>query len=331
MTQSLVGRRPNVPTKALIADLVPPPHFADASFDSYMPDADFPSQARARDAVRLFGRGASGWGRSMSRRNSAGKGIYLDGGFGVGKTHLLAALAHSVGESAAFATFVEYTSLVGALGFQQARHELQEFSMVCIDEFELDDPGDTLLMARLMRELADAGVAIAATSNTPPGALGQGRFAAADFQREIQALSAAFAVVSIDGPDYRRRGDIEFPQPLTTAQVHAACDNDDSACDDWLALIADLAHVHPSKFGAYVGDIRTLGVTDVKPLADQSQALRLVALVDRLYDRDVTLVASGVSLADIFSEQMMAGGYRKKYLRAQSRMLSMVAGEGQAD
>ena len=29
---------------------------------------------------------------------------------------------------------------------------------MCIDEFELDDPGDTVLMSRLMRELADDGM-----------------------------------------------------------------------------------------------------------------------------------------------------------------------------
>ena len=33
---------------------------------------------------------------------------------------------------------------------------LSAYSLVCIDEFELDDPGDTVLMSRLMRELADA-------------------------------------------------------------------------------------------------------------------------------------------------------------------------------
>ena len=331
MTQSLVGRRPSVPAPELVAELTVPPHFSQATFDSYVPDPGFPSQARARDQACHFARGASGWARATRVRSSAGKGLYLDGGFGVGKTHLLAGIAHSVGSAAAFATFVEYTSLVGALGFQAARRELQEFSVVCIDEFELDDPGDTVLMSRLMRELADAGVAIAATSNTPPGALGQGRFAAADFQREIQALASEFTVVSIDGPDYRRRGAIVFPSPLSSADVRDQCQAPHAACEDWTALIDDLSQVHPSKFGAYLGDIDTLGVTEVTPLTDQAQALRLVAFVDRLYERDVRLLASGDSLDTVFTESMMAGGYRKKYLRALSRMLAMVAGEGESD
>lgn len=327
MTARLVGRRPHVEPEALIAALVPPPHFAQATFASYVPDPDFPSQEAAVDEVKAFAKGVGRRGLGALRRASGGRGIYLDGGFGVGKTHLLAALAHEVGERAVFGTFVEYTHLVGAMGFQATRAALQGYAVVCIDEFELDDPGDTVLMARLMRELADAGVALAATSNTLPGSLGQGRFAADDFTREIQALSSVFEVITIDGPDYRGRGDLTFPTPATVAQVLEACEQDGAACEEWSALMEDLTHVHPSRYGAYVDGVRVLGLRGVKALPDQAQALRVVSLVDRLYDRDVRIVASGHSLGDIFSQDMLRGGYRKKYYRALSRLLAMVAGE----
>lgn len=327
MTSRLVGRRPVVPPEDLIGNLVPPPHFAGASFDSYIPDPDFPSQGEAVHAVKNFAAGVTRKGLGRLRKSSAGRGIYLDGGFGVGKTHLLAALAHEVGERAAFGTFVEYTHLVGALGFQATRAALQEFAVVCIDEFELDDPGDTVLMARLMRELADAGVALAATSNTVPGSLGQGRFAADDFQREIQAVSSVFDVITIDGPDYRGRGNAAFPPPARVEDVVAVGQMDGGACEDWQDLMEDLTHVHPSRYGAYVDGITTLGLRGVAPLTDQAQALRLVSLIDRLYDRDVRLVASGHSLGDVFTKDMLRGGYRKKYARALSRMHAMVTGE----
>lgn len=324
MTQ-LVGRRPVVAPSELIASLVPPPHFADARFDTYKPDPAFPSQRAALDAVRGFAVGIRRPGRLRGGSGaSAGKGLYLDGGFGVGKTHLLAALAHDVGRSAAFGTFVEYTHLVGALGFQAARSALQEFSLVCIDEFELDDPGDTLLIARLMRELADAGVAIAATSNTLPESLGEGRFAAEDFRREIQAVAAVFSVVTIDGPDYRHRGDLAFVA-ADAADVAAVAGTDGGVVEEWGALVADLSHVHPSRIGAYVDGVRTLGLTGIGPLADQNQALRIVTLVDRLYDRDVRIVASGAPLDAIFTPEMLRGGYRKKYFRALSRLAAMSA------
>ena len=95
---------------------------------------------------------------------------------------------------------------------RQAVRLLTGSSLLAIDEFELDDPGDTMLMSRLLGELVGTGTRIGATSNTPPNALGEGRFAAADFLREIQGLSDRFTTVRIDGLDYRRR-DLEGRRP----------------------------------------------------------------------------------------------------------------------
>src|SRR5690625_6734301 len=63
-------------------------------------------------------------------------------------------------------------------------------------------------MTRLIRELSDRGVAVAATSNTLPEALGEGRFAAQDFLREIQSMAERFEVLRVDGEDYRRRDSV---------------------------------------------------------------------------------------------------------------------------
>ncbi len=60
-------------------------------------------------------------------------------------------------------------------------------------------------------------------------------------------------------------------------------------------------------------------------LDDQNVALRLVSLTDRLYDAGIPVVASGDKLDTIFSEEMLDGGYRKKYLRATSRLLALTA------
>ena len=321
MTVTVLGRRPVVDPSDLVSALVPPPHFDGATFDTYLPDPAHPSQAQALAAVARFA--APHLRRLRVGRRGPGVGLYLDGGFGVGKTHLLAALAHALRGRAAFGTFVEYTNLVGALGFAKAREALESFAVVCIDEFELDDPGDTLIMARLMRELTDAGTCVAATSNTLPEALGEGRFAAEDFQREIQAVSRVFEVIRIDGPDYRHRGDLDFPPPATAVQLAAVAAAAGGARVAWPALIADIAQVHPSRYGAYVDGVTCLAVDGIAPLEDQNQALRVVALVDRLYDRDVAIAASGEPLTSIFPPEMLRGGYRKKYLRALSRLEAM--------
>jgi len=58
-------------------------------------------------------------------------------------------------------------------------------------------------------------------------------------------------------------------------------------------------------------------------VTDQSVALRLVVLADRLYDRDVPVLASGVPLDQLFPAELLSGGYRKKYLRAISRLTAL--------
>jgi cell division protein ZapE len=51
----------------------------------------------------------------------------------------------------------------------------------------------------------------------------------------------------------------------------------------------------------------------------------LVALTDRLYDSGVQVEVSGEKLDRVFSAEMVAGGFRKKYLRANSRLLALNA------
>ena len=338
---SLAQRHPRVPADRLLAELAPPRHFADESFDTYRPDPAHPSQQRALDRLREVAatlqqpaRGGGSWWRR--RAAATAPAVYLDGGFGVGKTHLLASLAHAVGrERAVYGTFVELTNLVGALGFAATVDALAAHRLVCIDEFELDDPGDTVLMSRLLRELADRGVALAATSNTLPESLGEGRFAAEDFLREIQALAARFEVLRIDGEDHRHRAVTTRAPVLDAAAVRAAvATRPDATLDDLDALLDHLASVHPSRYGALLDGVGLVGLTGVRPVTRQDVALRLVVLVDRLYDRDVPVALAGDLDAGtddggtrLFTPEMLAGGYRKKYYRALSR-LGALAAEG---
>jgi cell division protein ZapE len=267
------------------------------------------------------------WFRRAPAAPAGPGGIYLDGGYGVGKTHLLASLWHAAPaprEAKAFGTFVELTNLVGALGFQQAVAALRDHRLLCIDEFELDDPGDTVLVSTLLGKLADAGVRLAATSNTLPGRLGEGRFAAADFMREIQGLSARFRALRIDGDDYRHRGLPEAPHPYDDRRVaETAARTPGASLDDFDALLAHLARVHPSRYGALCDGIEAVCLRKVAPVTDQAAALRLVVLADRLYDREVPVLASGVPFDRVFSDEMLSGGYRKKYFRAISRLTAL--------
>ncbi|GGM23802.1 cell division protein ZapE [Promicromonospora citrea] len=333
-TTALSAVRPQVPVDRLVTDLVPPRHFAQARFATYRANPAHPSQARALDRLQEIAQQVAAPRRGLFSRRRTAPAVYLDGGFGVGKTHLLTSLAHAVAEelgadAVAYGTFVEYTNLVGALGFHQTVEALGAKKLVCIDEFELDDAGDTTLMSRLMRELADRGVALAATSNTLPDALGEGRFAAQDFQREIKALSDRFETLRVDGEDYRHRDVVTDSEPLSEADVvAAAAAHPGATLDAFDDLLDHLATVHPSRYGALLDGVTLVALTGVRPVEAQAVALRLVVLVDRLYDRDVPVLLGGEGdTSGLFTPEMLAGGYRKKYFRALSR-LGALAEEG---
>ncbi len=164
---ALVGRSPSITGQEIAAHLVPPRQFDDARFDTYRPDPEYDTQAQAVEVLRAFsGDRAGSRGGLFSRKKAPAlkPGVYLDGGFGVGKTHLLASLWHAMPGPKYFGTFIEYTALVGALGYQGAVGILRGATLVAIDEFELDDPGDTMMMTRLLSDLVADGTRIAATA-----------------------------------------------------------------------------------------------------------------------------------------------------------------------
>lgn len=330
MVLHLADITPHVSPDELVAQLVPPSMFDEVSFDSYIPDPNEPSQAVARDTCREFAnevvaaRGSKKRGLFGRKKTTPGRGIYLDGGFGVGKTHLLASIFHTCPGPKSFGTFVELTNVVGALGFNRAVEELSQRSVLCIDEFELDDPGDTMLVSRLLAELTAAGVFIAATSNTLPGQLGEGRFAAQDFLREIRKLSGIFETIRVDGPDYRHRDLPPAPDPLSNDELRSLAESiEGSTLDDFDVLCKHLDTLHPSKYNRLVDGVRQVCLRNVHPVANQAIALRVVVLADRLYDAAIPVRNSGEPLDAIFTPEMLAGGYRKKYLRATSRLLAL--------
>ncbi len=321
---SLVARNPQTSVDQLLNQLVPPSEFQTSSFDNYITDSRFASQAHAVLIAKTFATGKKfGLDAKDAKLLKNSAGIYLDGGFGVGKTHLLAATWHAFKGRKVFGSFLAFTGLIGVLGFANAIEALSRYELICIDEFELDDPGDTMMMSRLLSELAPRGVKFAATSNTPPNALGQGRFAAADFAREINAMADRFAIITVDGDDYRHRPTEATDAAISESEMLSWQNGFESgsfAADNFDALLKHLSTLHPSRYLQLLDGITALGLYDTYQLQDQVAALRLVALVDRLYENKVALRSVGIALTSCFSEEMLGGAYRKKYLRAISRL-----------
>lgn len=313
--RSLVEISPSVSADTLLADLVPPPEFSNARFSTYVPDSNYPSQAAAVGACKKF----VGIKKRLFGKKEISPGVYLDGGFGVGKTHLLASIWHQHSGKKLFGAFLDMTAITGYLGFAEMVKRLSTFDLICIDEFELDDPGDTMIMSRLLKELAQSGVRFAATSNTPPNALGEGRFAAEDFKREIQGLGEQFEIISVDGEDYRHRA-IDSHSKIYEIDELSDLITQNVTVDNFKDLLAHLSTLHPTKFRYLLKDVEGIVLTDLKKLVSQVDALRLVSFIDRAYEQQIPIRTSGeVPLTDIFTPEMVAGGYKKKYLRCVSR------------
>ncbi|MCA1647216.1 MAG: cell division protein ZapE, partial [Chloroflexi bacterium] len=223
----------------VLAGFVPTRRFARVSFDSYQPDARFPNQAVARDRLRDFAaqigqhQRAELLKRLIRQASAASRAIYLDGGFGVGKTHLLAATYHAATHHAVsqhavsqhaliherlYLSFGELAYTISRLGLEPTLHAMAATRLLCIDEIELDDVAQTRMAAMFLRRLLErreAPISIVTTSNTLPSDLGRGRFAAEAFQRDIGEIAARFEVLTIDGEDYRHRSWAELASSET--------------------------------------------------------------------------------------------------------------------
>ncbi len=327
----LVDLHPSLGGDELLARFVPPRRFADVRFDTFIPDPEHPSQAEALARVAALATPAEEGGRGFFGRRRAVDtglpGLYLDGSFGVGKTHLIAALWHASPGPGAYLTFGELTALIGFIGMDATVEAFGKHRLLCLDEFELDDVANTLMTVTFLRRVLGAGdLRVATTSNSLPDRLGEGRFNADDFRREIAAIAEHFDVVRIDGPDVRAR-QTELRETVTDIEVDRALADTDPATvatDYFGDLLAHLREVHPVQYGPLVDSVDTVVIRNLAPVTNQGDALLLVALIDELYDAGIRVLTTGCGVSDLFDESYRHGGYRKKYGRAESRLSAML-------
>jgi cell division protein ZapE len=141
-------------------------------------------------------------------------------------------------------------------------------------------------------------------------------------------MASKFQIVSVDGDDYRHRPVDGHTLALTDSELQSVskrliADGKTVALDEFDKLLAHLAKVHPSKYLKLISSIDALLISSAHVLSDQSAALRFVSFVDRLYESRISLASTGIGLTEVFLAEHLAGGYRKKYLRAISRIGSL--------
>jgi cell division protein ZapE len=325
---NLSERDAPVAPEQLLEHFEPPPRFAQVRFANYLPNQVFASQHEAKSRLASFvleaenSRKSFSWFGLAKPKLELQASVYLDGGFGVGKTHLLAATWHEFDGPKYFLSFAELVFAIGALGMKKAIPAFSKAKLLCIDEFELDDVGNTLVVSRFLGGLIPQGTRVVTTSNTLPTQLGLGRFNADDFKREIQSIAGHFEALRIDGLDYRHREGLPAPHPCDTKTLEQefAAFNGVKALEDFQALNTHLGRLHPIRYSGLLEGVNAVFVRDLEPILKQDDALRFVHFVDKLYDREIKFLASGCELESLFPESYRFGGYAKKYSRCLSRL-----------
>jgi cell division protein ZapE len=307
----------------LLETFTPPPRFSGVRFSNYQPNPAFFLQLEAKlRLMRFVLEGAPRKGFGLFKKTELSPSLYLDGGFGVGKTHLLAATWFESNLEKVFLSFAELVYTIGALGMEKAVQAFSKYKLICLDEFELDDVGNTLMVAMFFGRLIPNGTRVVTTSNTLPNQLGEGRFNADDFKREIQSIAARFESLRVDGPDYRHREGLSAPHPISDTQLELQFKafTGVKALESFTDLNAHLEKLHPIRYVGLLEGVQGVFVKGLSPIKKQDDALRFVHFIDKLYDREIRLSASGCEISDLFLESYKHGGYAKKYARCISRL-----------
>lgn len=154
------------------------------------------------------------------------KSLYLFGPVGRGKTLLMDMLYQHLSESQAirlhFHHFIakihaELNELQGETDPMQtiAKRWSQHYSIICLDEFFVEDIGDAMILAGLWHALFNLGISLITTSNAPPDELYKDGLARHRFEPTIELLNKECECLDLGmGVDYRRLQDTSFPYYL---------------------------------------------------------------------------------------------------------------------
>ena len=231
-----------------------------------------------------------------------------------------------------------------------------EASLLCFDEFQVNDIADAMILGRLFKALFARGVVVVATSNTAPEDLFAGQPGRDAFLPFIALIKQYLDLLIMGGSrDFRR----QRLQSLATWHVPAGIETREMLDEAFTRLSARatpkaerlLVSGHTLTVPVAAGGVarfdfaalckQALGAGDYGALATHYQALilddvpqlspenhdearRFITLIDELYEHRVKLVASAAALPDNLYE---AGEGAAAFRRTASRLLEMQSEE----
>lgn len=295
-------------------------------------------------------------------RRPAVQGLYLHGGVGCGKTFLMDLLPACLPPR--MCARWHFHRLMKAVHAGLARNpgqrdplrlvaaQLVPEPLLCLDEFLVQDIGDAMILAELLRYLVRQGTVLVMTSNTPPQHLYRDGLQRAKFVPAIQLIERRCAVIGMHAAvDYRLRA-------LTAAPVYR-CPHDAEAERALHAMFEALAPgkapvraaltvndrplpVHrfgegvvwftfsmlcegPRSVADYIEIAQTYNTVLLSEVPEltvhhEDAARRFVFLIDELYDRRVKLI---VSAARPVLSLYTGARLQQEFQRTQSRLIEM--------
>ncbi len=312
-----------------------PPKFKECTFDNYYPDENYQSQSIAKSRLREFiekllaFKQSRKWPKLLKlQKSKKPNNIYIDGIFGVGKTHLAAAC---VNESPLRSLFLSFSELVYLIAYYRLNdvvsHIAKNFDLIVIDEFELDDPGDAMMGINFIREINKTDCVVIATSNAPPAELGIRKLDILIFKERLGTLVNSFDTIVIEGKDFRSsKKKIEFKSTnmnINKLFERYKTNGRKKMLIDFENLMQILRNVHPFRYNQLSYNLDALFIKNLRPFSSSEllDALRFSYLIDTLYYGDVDIFANGkINLFNMFSDDLKDGKFRIKIGRCLSRL-----------
>lgn len=321
----------------------PHPKFSHCTFENYIPDENYPSQAgikqklidtlgmmknlkkdsaeRSKKKFSLFG------SKKPAPVVYSGKpdNLYIDGSYGTGKTHLLSACYNKCQKQKAFLSFGEMNYFFHYLGVEKCIDHFSKLNLLLIDEFELDDPAMVHIMAKFFREINKHTLVIT-TSNTLPSDLGKGRVNNIEnFGKQMGSIVDNFESIMVEGEDYRKKNKImrqKISQDnfLDAFGAYSSAEKPKSKIN-FEVLNTFLEKNHPFKYYVIPEKVEAIFIDGIRPFINLNNALRFNQLIDVCYYYNTKLFLKGsCELSEIFPPELIESSFQKKLLRCLSRL-----------